>query len=352
MMKMKSIGVLVVDDSAFMRKLLSDFINQDPNMHVVGIARNGQEVLDKIKKWNPDVVTLDVELPDMNGLQVLKQLMEHHPVPVVMVSSLTQRGAQTTLEALAYGAVDFVAKPSGEISPDLHKIKEELLIKIKTAAQVNVHQAYAAEKVFTPVVRHYGSETKESQKIICIGSSTGGPRALQTVVPRLPKGLHAPVLIVQHLPSPFTTTLAERLNSLSPSPVKEAEDGDVLQNGVIYLAPGGRHMKVRKRGTSLVINLDDSPPVHGLKPAFDLLLKSLADIGGQDLIVAVLTGMGNDGAEGLLSVQHHAKMHVIAESAETAVIFGMPKAAIHTGLANAVLPLNRIAEAIVDQLNK
>jgi two-component system, chemotaxis family, protein-glutamate methylesterase/glutaminase len=350
-MKMKSIGVLIVDDSAFMRKLLSDFINEDPNMHVVGIARDGRDALDKVEKWNPDVVTLDVELPDMNGLEVLKQLMTIHPLPVVMVSTLTQRGAQTTLEAMAWGAIDFVAKPSGAISHDLHKVKDELVSKIKIAAKVNIKQAHVHPTIEIPEMKTYDCILPRTQKLVCIGASTGGPRALQTVIKGLPKGLQAPIFIVQHLPAPFTATLAERLNALSSSRVKEAENGEIVQNGVIYLAPGGYHLKVRMSGPNLVIELDDSAPVHGVKPAFDVLLNSISTISDQELVVAVLTGMGSDGARGLLDIKQNQKFYAIAESSETAVIFGMPKAAINTGVVSAVVPLHQIAQEIVNQLN-
>lgn len=349
---MKSIKVLVVDDSAFMRKLLTDFINDDPNLHVVGAARNGRDALNKVKKWNPDVVTLDVELPDMGGLDVLKQLMLDNPIPVVMVSSLTQSGAHTTFEAMNIGAIDFVAKPSGVISLDLHKIKDELILKIKAAANANVKRLHNNGQQIVPEMRHIKSNIQGLSRLVCIGSSTGGPRALQTVIQGLPKDLQSPVFIVQHLPAPFTTTLAERLDAMSKNHVKEAENGEIIQNGLIYLAPGGFHMKVKPKGSSLVINLEDSQAVHGVKPAFDVLLKSLADIGGLELVIAVLTGMGSDGADGLLAVQQHSHVHAIAESEESAVIFGMPKAAIQTGVVNSILPLDQIALAIVNQLKE
>ncbi|MGV3488262.1 MAG: protein-glutamate methylesterase/protein-glutamine glutaminase [Tuberibacillus sp.] len=350
---MEPIKVMVVDDSAFMRKLLSDFINDDPELHVIGIARSGNDALSKIEKWQPDVVTLDVELPDISGLTVLKKIMARYPVPVVMVSSLTQRGTQTTIDAMTQGAVDFVAKPSGVISPDLHKVKEELITKIKAAAKANVRLPTCLDAgIGEHNPEEFHDDTPQIQKLICIGSSTGGPRALQTVIKGLPKSLQAPVLVVQHLPPSFTATLAERLNAISTCFVKEAEDGEVLQNGTVYIAPGGYHMRLRKHGQTFAVSLDESPPVHGLRPAFDVLLHSLAQIGGVDLVLAFLTGMGSDGAEGLIDIHKQSQCYAIAESEETAVIFGMPKAAIRTGLVDAVLPLQEIAQAIVSQFNQ
>jgi|HigsolmetaAR206D_1030411.scaffolds.fasta_scaffold00007_88 two-component system chemotaxis response regulator CheB len=346
------IQVLVVDDSAFMRRVITDFINEEPDMRVVDVARNAAQALEKIKRRQPDVVTLDVELPDMNGLEVLRRVMAEHPVPVIMLSGLTRKGTQAAIEAMSLGAVDFVTKPSGTISLDLYKVKEELKAKIRAAHRVSVRMP--ALDGLHPVPWTPSEDAAlagvHRKKIVCIGTSTGGPRSLQAVVPRLPKALSAPVLIVQHMPPVFTASLAERLNQLSEVTVREAVNGEVLRDGTVYIAPGGRHMRVRKVGRALALEISDGPPIRGLKPCFDLLLESLAEIGEQDIVATVMTGMGNDGAEGLSAIKRTCRVHAIAESEETSVIFGMPRAAIETGLVDEVLPLEKIAPAIVKQI--
>jgi len=348
---MDPINVLIVDDSAFMRKLLSEFLSEDPAIRVVGSARNGRDALRKVKMLAPDVVTLDVELPDINGIDVLRSIMKEEPLPVVMVSNFTQRGAKTTLDAMAIGAVDVVAKPSGVISPDLHLVKEELLVKVKTAASANIKGQVATIQASGKTTSKPVLQAKDGMRLIAIGASTGGPRALQTVIGGLPDNLPAPVVVVQHLPPLFTTTLAERLNGLTPLTVKEAEHGEILQNGTVYIAPGGYHMKLKNNDRMLTVVLEDSAPVHGLKPAFDSLLESLAGMEGLSLVLAVLTGMGNDGARGLSRFNSEYSPYAIAESAETAVVFGMPKAAIGTGRIHAVLPLPDIAQAIANHFH-
>lgn len=348
---MKKYRVLVVDDSSFMRKVIRELIDSDPQLEVVGIATNGEEATLLNHVYLPDCITLDVEMPVMDGLTALKQIMKERPVPVIMLSSLTQDGRETTIEALLHGAVDYVPKPSGALSLNLTDIKDTLLIKIKNAVQAKL----------APLIPHsmlgqtnrwlerQGDHFKLSSELVCIGSSTGGPRALQTVLSQLPRDLSAPVLVVQHMPATFTTTLAARLNQSSKLTVKEAEDGDTLLKGLVYIAPGGRHMRVEKKGERLVIALDDSPPVKGLRPCYDYLLKSLIPFKPR-IVYAVLTGMGSDGSNGLIAIKEALKVHAIAESEASSVIFGMPKASIQTGLVDEILNITDIAPKIVDQL--
>lgn len=256
---MKTIKVLVVDDSAFMRKWISDFLSEHPRLEVVGTARNGQEALDKIALLRPDVVTLDVEMPVMNGLETLRRIMHKQPLPVVMVSSTTREGAENTITAMQYGAVDFVAKPSGTISLDLYKVKDELIRKVLHASEANV-RALAAHRPAL-AARRPPAQTAHSQKtVVAIGTSTGGPRALETVLAQLTPDFAAPVVIVQHMPKGFTKSLADRLNALAAITIKEAEDGELLRNGTAYIAPGGVHLIVREEGGALKARFDESPP--------------------------------------------------------------------------------------------
>lgn len=279
--------LLVVDDSAFMRKLISDFFVDSKSIEVVGIARNGKDAIGKIKTLQPDVLTMDVEMPVMNGLEALRRIMLETPVPVVMLSSTTKSGAESTMQAMDYGAVDFIAKPSGTISLDLHKVKVELVEKVEHAAQVSINKMQKRSSL--PISNRISKSIelrnipenantvkwdKAKKKMVLIGTSTGGPRALQEVITKLPKNMKAPVLVVQHMPAGFTKSLAQRLNQLSEIEVKEAEDGDLLQDGHAYIAPGGFHMRIQKRVSAYYIVLDDKePPRAGHRPAVDVLLK-------------------------------------------------------------------------------
>ncbi len=331
---------------------MRDMIESDPTFEVVAVATNGREAVLKNETYQPDCLTLDVEMPVMNGLEALKEIMKTHPVPVIMVSSLTKDGEQATIDALLHGAVDYLAKPSGAISLDLEKIKEQLLAKLRTATLANLEKAVRAhgsnqtsERDVT-FQQEYGFKTDE--KLIVIGSSTGGPRALECVISGLPKDLPAPVLIVQHMPANFTKTLAQRLNKSCAIKVKEAEDGERLKKGTVYLAPGGWQMKVEKLGETLAIKLEDSPPIKGLKPCFDILLESLLPI-KRPIVFAILTGMGADGSRGLIALKKTHEVFAIAESEETATIFGMPKAAIQTGLVDQITRLPEVSKGIVNQ---
>ncbi|TKC18675.1 protein-glutamate methylesterase/protein-glutamine glutaminase [Robertmurraya kyonggiensis] len=361
---MQKIKVLIVDDSAFMRKLIQDFLSEHPSIEVISTARNGEDALKKIKTLSPDVVTMDVEMPVLNGIEALKKIMNEHPVPVLMLSSTTKQGAENTIQAMALGAIDFIAKPSGAISLDLYKVKEELIQKVISASKANLTQLSkdsnddCVKRTIPPSeecskIERKGplSGTREktiSKKLICIGTSTGGPRALQQVVTRLPKNIDVPVFIVQHMPAGFTKSLAERLNSLSECIVKEAVDGEIAERGTIYIAPGGFHLTVKEMGTSLKIQLDDvTPPRGGHRPSVDVMFESISDIKTYSKIAVIMTGMGSDGSQGLIELKKTGVVTAIAESQETSIVYGMPKAAAATKLVDEVQNVEKIAETIL-----
>lgn len=335
-----------------MRKMITDLLEEDKRIQVIATARNGQDALEKIKQFNPDVVTLDVEMPVMNGLDALKKIMEVTPKPVIMVSSTTKEGAENTVLAMAFGAIDFIAKPSGAISLDIHKVQDELIEKVILAASVKLTKLLPTEKkdkvdtsVQKPLDRKHQKKLFD-KKIVAIGTSTGGPKALQQVLTKLPENINAPILIVQHMPAGFTKSLAARLDSLSKVTVKEAEDGEVVKKGVAYIAPGGYHLKVRSIGTTLAIQLDQSPPENGHRPSVDTMLNSLASISNYTIITVIMTGMGADGSKGLVKLKNTGDVVAIAEAEESSVVFGMPRAAIKTNKIDEVVHLNDIAASI------
>nr|WP_108305815.1 chemotaxis response regulator protein-glutamate methylesterase [Metalysinibacillus jejuensis] len=355
--------VLIVDDSAFMRKLISDFFAGHPTIEVIGTARNGKDAIKKVQQLKPDVVTLDVEMPEMNGLEALKEIMTTNPMPVVMLSSKTREGTESTLLAMEYGAFDFVAKPSGTISLDLHKIKDQLIETVEEALKVPKSKFNSSVKVTRSVQPGQVVETPKrpqnkrptfsaaSKKIVLIGTSTGGPRALQQVITKLPADIKAPVLIVQHMPAGFTKSLAERLNQLSKITVKEAEHGDILQNGHAYVAPGGYHLRVNKVGTTYAIALDNKAPARsGHRPAVDVMYEDVSRFKELDKVAVIMTGMGSDGSKGLIELKQTGNTVAIAESAETCIVYGMPKAAVETQLIDEVVFVEDIAQTIMKYL--
>ena len=355
--------VLVVEDSAFMRKLITDFLTEDQTIHIVGYARNGKDAIDKIKALKPDVVTLDIEMPIMDGLEALKIIMNECPLPVIMLSSSTKFGTENTILAMQYGAFDFIAKPSGSISLDLHKVKEELKEKITAASkakssrlQINAtrtkQKLSESPKYSNIESTHFQSLVPKSfdngnQKIIAIGTSTGGPRALQTVLTNLPETIGAPIVIVQHMPPGFTKSLANRLNSLSAITVKEAEDDEILHKGTAYIAPGGYHFKVIKKGGNLIAKMSIEEAVNGHRPSVDVLLESISALENYSVICVIMTGMGNDGSKGLVALKEKRPTLSIAESEESSIVFGMPRAAIATNLVDDVENVENIAQAIM-----
>jgi two-component system, chemotaxis family, protein-glutamate methylesterase/glutaminase len=354
---MKKSKVLVVDDSAFMRKLITDFLTSSPYLEVAATARNGKDALEKIERYKPDVITLDVEMPVMNGLEALRHIMKHSPLPVIMLSSTTKEGADNTITAMNYGAIDFVMKPSGAISLDLDKVKEELIEKVLNASTVSMKQmnryrsGKAAEQntSTTNTVKNDSLNwSRHTKKVICIGTSTGGPRALQEVITSLPADVPAPVLIVQHMPAGFTKSLANRLDALSEVTVKEAENDEVLKKGTAYIAPGGFHLKVKAKGSVLVACLDDQEaPRSGHRPSVDVLYESISTISNYDKIAVIMTGMGSDGSKGLVKLKENGRVKAIAESHETSIVFGMPKAAISTNLVDDIENVDNIAGCVM-----
>ncbi|GIN83681.1 chemotaxis response regulator protein-glutamate methylesterase [Heyndrickxia sporothermodurans] len=351
---MNPIKVLVVDDSAFMRKLIVQFLEEDSNIEVVGIARNGMDAIDKAKQFKPNVITMDVEMPIMNGLEALERIMKECPTPVIMLSSTTTEGALNTILAMEKGAIDFVAKPSGAISLDLNKIKLELIDKVKNASHVNLpnmqkilnrKKAGFLVKTSSEPVENWNRLRRN--KMICIGSSTGGPKALQEVLTLLPKSIEAPILIVQHMPAGFTKSLANRLNTMCEITVKEAEDGDLLKNGVAYIAPGNFHLLLKESFSGIKISLGHSPPVKGHRPSVDVMFESISSIENYDKIAVILTGMGADGSKGLKELKLNGNVKAIAESENSCVVFGMPKSAIATNFVDEVVDLEQIANSIM-----
>lgn len=345
------IRVLVVDDSAFMRKMITDLLEEDNRIQVVATARNGQDALEKINQLDPDVVTLDIEMPIMNGLEALKLIMKTKPKPVIMVSSTSTAGAENTVLAMSYGAIEFIAKPSGTISLDLRNVQTELIEKVIIAANVKLTKVPPPQQQSTKRLSQSSVKQKHpidllEKKIVAIGTSTGGPKALTQVLTKLSQNINAPILIVQHMPAGFTKSLAARLNSLSKISVKEAEDGEVIKKGVAYIAPGGYHLKVRSIGTTVAIQLDQSPLENGHRPAVDTMLNSLASISQYSIITVIMTGMGSDGTKGLLKLKKNKGIIAIAEAEESAVVFGMPRAAIKTNKVDEIVHLDEIASAI------
>jgi two-component system chemotaxis response regulator CheB len=333
--------VLVVDDSSFARRMISDWVSADPAYELVGQAADGAEGVEMAVRLRPDVVTLDVEMPKMDGLAALKAIMEKAPCHVIMVSSVTTEGADTTIRALESGAFDFVTKPGGSNSLRLTEKKGELLEKLR-AARFAKH----GRSVCVPTVRP--SAVSASQRVVLVASSTGGPRALVSLFSSFPTGFDARILVVQHMPAGFTASLAKRLDSVGPVRVREAAAGDRVNPGVALLAPGGRHMVVERGGS---VALHDGPSRNGCRPAADELFESAARVFGSNCLGVVLTGMGHDGRDGALALKA-AGCTVLAESEATCVIYGMPKSAKDAGAVDEEHPIEEMAAAICACLSR
>ena len=405
------IRILIADDSAFMRKVLTDLFKFQKDFEVVGTAINGRDAVEKVKKYHPDLLTLDVQMPVMDGLNALAVIMEIAPMPVVMLSSLTKEGTDETIRALSLGAIDFISKAGGSISR-IDTIEADILAKCRAAAKANVKSAMkgtraaelaekerrAKEKVEPPRMHHvelkarhnpFGTkpaiEEKKpspfghrenpllqkrkpvltphaqpapnvkasgagSSKLVAIGTSTGGPQALQSVITRLPGDLPCGVVVVQHMPPGFTKSLANRLDSLSKVSVKEAEDGDIIEPGHVYIAPGNYHMRVASEGSKRKIVLSQDPPVGNHRPAVNVLYDSVAPV-GKNLVAVIMTGMGCDGTEGMKKIKAQGG-YSIAQDESTSVVYGMPKSVVDAGLADEVRPVTDIARAIVAAVEK
>ncbi|MEK4801878.1 MULTISPECIES: protein-glutamate methylesterase/protein-glutamine glutaminase [Oceanobacillus] len=350
---MEQIRVIVIDDSAFMRKMITDILSSDERIDVISTARNGTDGIKKIEQFSPDVVTMDVQMPIMDGIQTLEVLMEKKPIPVIMLSGETEDNRSRVLEAMAKGAVDFITKPSGPISLNMDSIKNEIISKVVAAAsirKIDIKKIEIEKKV--PTIEKKPNKYFDKKTVVAIGSSTGGPRALAQVISNLPGNYSFPIFIVQHMPAGFTKSLANRLNMNNDIYVKEAEDGEQVRSKTVYIAPGNQHMRIRKRGEILTIQLSEDSPRNGHRPSVDILFESLAEIEDIAKIAVILTGMGSDGTKGILKLKEvNENTVVIAESEETAIIYGMPKAVVHSKKANFILPINEIGKKLLDLQN-
>ncbi|GGE65381.1 protein-glutamate methylesterase/protein-glutamine glutaminase [Priestia taiwanensis] len=343
---MKKVKVVIVDDSAFMRQVLKGLLEEDGRIEVIGTLRNGKDALEKLPLLQPDVVTMDVEMPIMDGLETLQQLMKEYPLPVVMCSSTTKEGAENTIIAMQYGAVDFITKPTSMMKFDSATFGYTVIDKVVSAASANIGRKVHDTSI-TPVVLPFSPSKGKKKKLVCIGVSTGGPRALQEVLAKFPAEIDFPVLIVQHMPAGFTKSLAVRLNACSQITVKEAEHGESLQNGVAYIAPGDFHMKIMKKGMTAEIGLTKEAPRRGHRPSVDTLFESLVGWDDYHQVHVVMTGMGSDGTEGLVALKREQSVITIAQSKETSVVFGMPKSAIAASVVDHIVDVEEIAKSIM-----
>jgi two-component system chemotaxis response regulator CheB len=338
------VRVLVVDDSAFMRRALTMLINAGRGLTVVGNAANGREALTQIAALKPDVVTMDVEMPEMDGVQALAAVMARHPLPVVMLSSLTLYGAEITLRCLELGAVDFLAKPSGSVTEDLSSVRYSLWKKLRDAAHARVQAPSRLPTVPSPAQPPVAiGPRRPASRLVAIGASTGGPRALQEVLLRLPGDLPAGLIIVQHMPAQFTAAMAQRFDTLCALTVREACDDMRPEDGVAIIARGGQHLHIAPTGK---IHLTDEAPVWAVRPAVDPMLRDVATLRAVPRLGVILTGMGRDGADGLALLKASGGM-TLAQNEASSVVYGMPRAAVQTGAVDCVLPLEEIAGAII-----
>jgi len=338
----KKIRVLVVDDSALMRKLISNLLAKDPELEVIATAIDGCFALTKVEQLKPDVVTLDVDMPRMDGLTALAEMVSKHHTPVIMLSSLTTRGAALTMQALEKGAVDFVCKPAG--SARLPEMADELVAKIKAAARTNVQALSRTAQAGAPIKKkpRLAGQGRGQGRVVAIGASSGGPHALRHLLPRIPVDLDAGILIVQHMPESFTAMLAQWLNEICELEVKEAETGDLALPGKALIAPGSSHMKVRRTALGCEVLLEGGALVNGHKPSVDVLFRSVAEQYGSQATGVLMTGMGSDGAQGLGEIQA-AGGHTLAQDKESCAVYGMPRVAAEKGYANKILPLTEMA---------
>lgn len=355
---MAKIRVLIVDDAVVIRKILMDELSTDPDIEVVGTAPNGKIALQKIPQLQPDIVTLDVEMPEMDGLETLVHLRKDYPkLPVIMFSTLTERGAAATMEALARGASDYVTKPAnvGKVTNAKETVREDLIRKIKalvyTRAPLPKNHPVGTPKLIIPKIPSVGgvpslSRGNRAIKMVVIAVSTGGPNALAKVIPLLPEDLEVPIVMVQHMPPMFTKLLAERLDSQSKVKVVEGAEGMPVQKGHVYIAPGNFHMIVQGTSSLPVLNLNQEQPENSCRPAADPLFRSAVQLMGGDILGVVLTGMGQDGMLGCREVKEAGGI-IIAQDRDTSVVWGMPGAVVEDGLADKILPLESIAGEII-----
>lgn len=349
-------NILVVDDSALMRRVICDIINSDTAFQAIDVCRNGLEAYERLKKQRYDAVVMDINMPQMDGLEVLEKLQEEHiKATVIVVSSLTTRDADTTNIALERGAVDFVTKPGNLLDAKSDDFKGQILEVLRAVLKVESQESRTAQTSAVPVKRPVkkcvASGKSGGKKLVALACSTGGPKALQSVIPMLPANMKAPLVLVQHMPVGFTKPMADRLDQISKVHVKEAEDGELLKDGWVYVAPGGHHMEIARAGDgNHKIRLSDKPPVGGLRPYANYMYESLSVSKYDEITCVVLTGMGADGTDGIATLNKHKPLHVICQNDKTCVVYGMPKAAVEAGLSDEIVPLNEIAKAIINQV--
>ncbi len=341
------VKVLIVDDSAVVRTLLSSILSSDPGIEVVGTAPDPFVARDKIVKFKPDVLTLDVEMPRMDGITFLDKIMTHHPLPVIIVSSLTQKNAVTTLKAMEAGAIDVIAKPEMDVSKGIETIAGTIISKVKAASKANVRKRSGKVGKSGNKSRSISTRAlaKSTNKVLAIGASTGGTEAIRAVLTQLPANTPGTV-IVQHMPEKFTKAFADRLNTQCAMEVREAREGDGVIPGTALIAPGSHHMLLKRSGARYYVTLNQDPPVHHQRPAVDVLFDSVATYAGSNSIGVVLTGMGSDGASGLLHMKE-AGAKTVVQDEESSVVFGMPKEAIKIGAADKVVTLEDVAKSII-----
>ncbi|HAK88375.1 MAG TPA: chemotaxis response regulator protein-glutamate methylesterase [Nitrospiraceae bacterium] len=353
------IKVLIIDDSAVIRHLLTEILGSAGDIEVIGTAQDPIFAVNKIRSLRPDVITLDVEMPRMDGLTFLEELMRTDPIPVLMVSSLTQRGCETTLKALELGAVDYVSKPAIDVSTGIAGLSDEIIRKVRIAARAKARrvmsyelgvrskpQNIAAGDEKISELQTQGSKLQTTtDRIIAIGASTGGTQAITEIVTAMPESTPG-IVIVQHMPPMFTRSFADRLNTMSRLDIKEAQTGDRILRGTALIAPGDKHMTVKRNGAMYYVDISDGPMVNFVRPSVDVLFRSVAKCAGKNAVGVILTGMGEDGARGLREMKE-AGAFTVAQDEASSIVFGMPKRAIEMGAADKVLPLDNIAEAVV-----
>lgn len=355
---MKKVRVLIVDDSALMRKKITEMLDTAFGVEVIGTARNGEDGINKAMDLKPDVITLDVNMPVMDGLTALRIIIEREICPVVMLSSLTQEGANTTFEAMEIGAFDFVAKPSGTVSRDIEIVRRELVRKVKAAAGMGYKNLIRKIEIEAPAEDEMVVDEKELTpvdssgfKAVCIGISTGGPKTIFDVIPRIPADINAAVFLVQHMPPGFTESFSQRLNSASRMYVKEAEAGDIITPGVCYVGKAGFHMTFYKKHNGVVTLRLGKTPDHAFIPSVDVMMESVSKIFGRNTLGALMTGMGSDGAASMCTIKKSGGF-TIAESEETAIVYGMPREAVERGCTDMILPSDKIASEIIRRVDR
>ena len=344
------IRVLIVDDSAFMRKRISDILNLDSEIEVLDCAKTGTDAIKKVVKMKPDVITLDLAMPDIDGLTALTYIMNEVPTPVVIISANAAQGGQNALKALELGAVEIVNKPSGEISLDIEIVDQEIIRKVKSASKVDVKKVRAVFNMFkniAPAVRP--KAPSGLSKIVAIGASTGGPKAIKEILPYFSADIPAAFLFVQHMPAGFTRSMAERLNWLTKIDLKEAEDGDIIKAGHGYIAPGDYHMVVEMQSDDVVIRLNEDQKVNRVRPSITVMMDSVVNVFGAKTIGVLLTGMGQDGVAGMRNIKNAGGI-TLAEDESSCVVYGMPRVAIEAGIIDKVLPISHMGIEIMKNI--